>query len=436
MNNFHATSFKQWKQQVQFELEGADYNKTLVFKTLQEVDILPIYTSENNHLYYDINDKKTEIMIPVECFSVIPVVKKINFFKKHHFSNFFLSIHPHIDIADLLNTLPKENTYFINNKHITDEVINKLKKCIEECKLDIVVCNDYIHRYIEKGMWFRSQSNDFECFTKTFNIKKPVLFVDTTLYQNAGASIIQQIAYGISHALEYSKHIEKTLNINRLTIYFKIAVGSHFLLEIAKLRAFHQIAMSIFDVFPFKIECMFMVEPSDRELSLSTSNYNEQYIKMAHESAILGGADFLFPKYPIIYHKKKEYQQEFKSIMTASDSLGNKASIINKSDCFQSLSYQFAKKSLLLLQNIEKNGGLLEVFKNGSLQKSIREKALEEQEQFDALVISNNIDFKDIAQKELWETYPFLKRNNTKTSVEPLIPKRLWEHLEKKHLSK
>lgn len=45
-NDYPKGSAKQWKQRLQFELQGADYNKTLILKTHEEVSLLPFYTCE------------------------------------------------------------------------------------------------------------------------------------------------------------------------------------------------------------------------------------------------------------------------------------------------------------------------------------------------------------------------------------------------------
>ena len=45
--NFESTSEKQWKQKIQFELQGKDFNDTLVWKSIEEIDVKPFYHSES-----------------------------------------------------------------------------------------------------------------------------------------------------------------------------------------------------------------------------------------------------------------------------------------------------------------------------------------------------------------------------------------------------
>ena len=41
--NFESLSAKAWKQKIQFELAGADYNQTLLTKTIEGITISPFY---------------------------------------------------------------------------------------------------------------------------------------------------------------------------------------------------------------------------------------------------------------------------------------------------------------------------------------------------------------------------------------------------------
>ena len=42
-DDFPSVSSKQWKQKIQFDLKGADYNKTLLTQTNEDITIKPFY---------------------------------------------------------------------------------------------------------------------------------------------------------------------------------------------------------------------------------------------------------------------------------------------------------------------------------------------------------------------------------------------------------
>ena len=55
--NFEPTSEKQWKQRIQFELQGKDFNDTLVWKSLDGIDVKPFYHSNSFSKSEDIEYK-------------------------------------------------------------------------------------------------------------------------------------------------------------------------------------------------------------------------------------------------------------------------------------------------------------------------------------------------------------------------------------------
>ena len=42
-NEFNKTSSKEWKQKIQVDLKGADYNDSLIWKTREHIDVKPFY---------------------------------------------------------------------------------------------------------------------------------------------------------------------------------------------------------------------------------------------------------------------------------------------------------------------------------------------------------------------------------------------------------
>ena len=44
---FDGQSSQAWKQRIQFELNGADFNEKLVWKSLEGIDVKPFYHSDS-----------------------------------------------------------------------------------------------------------------------------------------------------------------------------------------------------------------------------------------------------------------------------------------------------------------------------------------------------------------------------------------------------
>ena len=60
-NDFEGVSSKAWKQKIQVDLKGADYNDTLIWKTNEGIDVKPFYhPDEFDSLPEVSNSKATE----------------------------------------------------------------------------------------------------------------------------------------------------------------------------------------------------------------------------------------------------------------------------------------------------------------------------------------------------------------------------------------
>jgi methylmalonyl-CoA mutase len=45
-NNFEEVSSRQWKQKIQVDLKGVDYNATLIWHTNEGIDVKPFYHAD------------------------------------------------------------------------------------------------------------------------------------------------------------------------------------------------------------------------------------------------------------------------------------------------------------------------------------------------------------------------------------------------------
>ena len=59
-NGFEKVTSKQWKQQIQFELKGADYNEKLVWESLEGIKVKPFYHNDEDNLT---NNVQTRVQI-------------------------------------------------------------------------------------------------------------------------------------------------------------------------------------------------------------------------------------------------------------------------------------------------------------------------------------------------------------------------------------
>jgi len=444
-SEFNPVSSKQWKQKIQFDLDGTNYNETLVWKSNEDIAVKPFYNTDDLSKLPLITPTTTTWKI---CQSIFVAhieksnLKAIDAIARGAESIEFIIPSKAITIEYLLKNI-NLNTITIHFKllFISHDYVNKL---ITICKkANIYIHTDIIGNLTKTGNWFSNLKEDFTIF-ETITKDTAQINVDTTTYQNAGANITQQLAYALAHTNEYLNYLEDKKCINKLLQpIFHIAIGSNYFFEIAKLRALRLLWKTI--AFEYKIDsnCHIVATPTKRNKTLY--EYNTNILRTTTEcmSAILGGANIVCNlPYDYIYHKSNEFGERIarnQLLILKHESYLDK--VTNPSDgayYIETLTDQLAKKALSLFKNIEKNGGFLNQLKSGTIQRKIKESASKEQEQFNnkkiVLLGTNKYLNPNDKVKENIDIYPFVKTNRKKTLIEPIIEKRLAEKLEQERL--
>jgi methylmalonyl-CoA mutase len=134
-----------------------------------------------------------------------------------------------------MRELPLDKTnYYFYLPFLSIDFVQKLIDFAQKNQATFFIQNDPIHQLTKDGNWFENLEKDFDKLN-TISTKSTVPFLNcnATLYQNAGANMVQQLAITIAHVNEYFNRIK---NISQ-PITIEIAVGTNYFFEIAKLRA-------------------------------------------------------------------------------------------------------------------------------------------------------------------------------------------------------
>src|SRR5210317_2064205 len=57
-SEFNEVSAKQWKQKIQYDLQGANYNDTLIWKSNEGIDVKPFYHADDFDALPEISNTK------------------------------------------------------------------------------------------------------------------------------------------------------------------------------------------------------------------------------------------------------------------------------------------------------------------------------------------------------------------------------------------
>ncbi|MCX2680702.1 methylmalonyl-CoA mutase subunit beta [Galbibacter sp. EGI 63066] len=447
-SEFQEIPAKQWKQKIQSELEGADYNETLVTKTPEGINIKPFYSAE------DLKDSLAPT--PVASWNICEKIyagnalvankKALQAVGKGAESILFTIPKEDIQLDALFDDFPFETIAIHIEPHfLSVGFTEKLIHFFSDTKADIHYHLDIVGHLARSGNWYFNMKKDIDVFCQLQKLLakasefKTTTTIETSLYQNAGADIVQQLAYAMAHANEY-------LNLsggNPVSFCFKTAIGSNYFFEIAKLKALRLLWKTLAGEYNIENDCQLFCTSTKRNKTLYDYNVNMLRTTTESMSAVLGGANTICTlPYDAIYHKDNEFGSRIarnQLLILKHESYFDK--VQNPTDgayYIESLIKELAEKALTLFKQIEAGGGFLSQLKDHIIQKKIKETAASEQKGFHAnekiLVGTNKYQNPTDRMENELELYPFVKTEARKTLLEPIIESRLAESVEQKRL--
>ena len=445
-SDFEPTSAKAFKQQIQYDLRGADYNETVIWRSPEGIDVKPFYHRDDIREIATIPGQPESWQIAEEIFILDPQVsaQTANEVLSRGVDALFFKADKPFNIQELLNGIKNPAIpLYLDFDFLNVDFYETLKNILQNERRTVFLNLDIIGNLARTGNWFTGMDQDFEDVKKIIgqNPSNNFFSIDAILYQNAGATIVQQLAYALSHANEYLNYFGEKLQNSPLT--FQVAVGGNYFFEIAKIRALRLIYSSIAAAYNLPQHCHITVTPSRRNKVIYDYNTNMLRTTTETMSAILGGADVILNQpYDALYHKTNEFGQRIarnQLLILKEESYFDKVADPAEGTYYiESLTQQLAEKSLKLFKDLEAGGGFLKHLKAGVIQQKIKDSAGKEQDLFDEgkmkLLGTNKHPNPDDRMQHELELYPFVKTKPRKTLLEPIIPKRLAEEMEKERL--
>ncbi|QTE22550.1 methylmalonyl-CoA mutase subunit beta [Polaribacter cellanae] len=441
-DDFNGTSPVAWKQKIQVDLKGADYNETLLWKTNDGLTVKPFYTKEDRN--------NTAINLPKTGFKTCQTIfiedeKTANTFaldalKRGATALQFVANYKFNFKVLLKDIQLKEIVVYFKFSFLNDFFIKEISEFVNSktCYFQL----DILGHFAESGNWFVNLKEDYKKSKNIITSTENSISVSGDLYQNSGANNIQQLAYTLAHANEYLNHFGASIASK---IHFQFSVGGNYFHEIAKLRAFRLLWSALLNEYNVKEkkEIHLFVQPSLRNKTLYDYNVNMLRTTSECMSAILGGANTISNiSYDAIYAKKNEFGERIGRnqllILQEESGFKNAQNFADGAYYIESLTLQMAEKALVIFKQIEKGGGFLKQLKEGNIQKKIKQSALKEETQFaknELVLLGTNLQAnkQDIMKGNI-EIDSFVKQRNIKTLIPPLIRKRISENHEKQRL--
>jgi len=269
-SEFLPVTTQEWEAIIKADLKGADYDKKLIWNTLEGFKVKPYYRAEDLETLKYLNTNPGEA----------PYLRGNEYTKNNW------DIRQDIDSDDLRIANQKAIEALAKGSDTVGLKMNKVKNIddlkllldnidITKSKLDICSAISYTEivklliEYVEinsidknqvqgsinfdpwsyatlHGNFYKSSESNIDeayeliktCKNELPNFK--VITINGNLFHNSGSNLVQELAFSLASANEYIFQLtKKGLSIDEISprVLFSFGIGSNFFMEIAKIRA-------------------------------------------------------------------------------------------------------------------------------------------------------------------------------------------------------
>lgn len=431
-SEFNSVTNEQWKEQIIKDLKGIDFN-TLTWHTDNGIDVKPFYTSSDipSDTAPLFSNTDWDICEHIEVTNETEANKQALHALQKGASGLVFYIHKQIDTAALLKGISIENIYtqfMLSNDaaHVLNDIKTHYgKKNSFDGKYKCVVCIDPIDLFEYYGEWHSSQEKDLAGLKDLMHIP-----VNASLYQEAGANQVHELAFALAHLNEYFNYLSEQSSLNNKIIHTTFSIGGDFFTEIAKLRAYRKLTDLLQESYQTTFESHIHCQTS--QLNKSEKDAYTNLLRSTTEamSAIIGGTNSLsIPPYDIAFNGVNEFSSRMainqQHILKDESYLNKVADIASGSYYIESLSEQLAQKAWDVFKDIESKGGLIACLNSGFIQHMINadHQLLAEQYKANKLLLIGVNKYPNAAETQ--QTAKKIETNTKGKQIERILPKRL-----------
>ncbi|MFB9051524.1 methylmalonyl-CoA mutase family protein [Formosa undariae] len=392
-SDFKPVTKDAWLEKVNIDLKGGDFNRRLVWKNLNGIDIQPLYNTEDAIDYLKNTGENAQALVNYRSVVVTTaesgnalalkaVVEGIN--------GLVFQIKSKVSASALLkgldlNTITVSFVLSENTLEFTTDFFSYAEKNVtHKSNLKGYFDLGVILNYVTTGSL---GANIFETLAKVtalgtgFSNFKTVT-ISGTVFLDSGANQVQEVAYTLN-ALVYVIEELDTQNISAETVFnslhIQLAIGSEYFVEMSKYRALNSLVHKVADsygVSSFK----FALTAKTSIWTKSVTDAHANMLRSTTEamSAILGNVDGILVD---AYDKEFKDPSDFSSrisgnittILKEESYFGKVANPVDGSYYVEEVSTQVATKALELFKAIETDGGFFKAFEAEKIQQQIAE---------------------------------------------------------------
>jgi|GEM_PF-7116739 len=343
-SEFNPASFADWRDSAGKILKGADFDKTLVSKTLDGITIQPLYEQAADAPFIGRSGQSWSIQ---QSYSE-GAIEKIN--------QRILA-----DLADGLTNIELSLAASENEPALACYNADELVRCA----LNI----DPLGTQAATGQCSKRALQDMPQFVSYCDNQFPnatSLMVDSSVYHNAGCTEAQELAYVLATTVEYLRALG-TLNADTACkqIRYRIALDSDFFLNVAKLRAARELIGQLQQhCGATQTHCVIDAVSGIRSLTTLDASVNILRASTQAAAAMAGGANgFNCAPYDQLTGSSEKTQRIARNthhILIEESGLLNVDDPARGSGYIEELTQELCKSAWQLFQAIESAGGIHE----------------------------------------------------------------------------
>lgn len=411
-SEFPQVTTEQWEEVIIKDLKGADYQKKLIWRTDEGFNVRPYYRAE------DLKDLDYLDTMPAQFpytrgtktdnnnWQIVQEISETDAAKANAIA------------IDAINR--GANTIAFNVKNITDAAtLSTLLKNIDCAKVGLQFNHaqnyvdfmtlfvnylnenkvekesvtgsinfDPITYFLRRTKFYNSQEADMAQLLKLHEIADELknfklVNVNGIAMHNAGATIVQELAYALAIANEYiafaTEHGIKVAKACK-KIQLTLSVGSNYFMEIAKLRAVRLLWATMVEQYKPTCDCGYKLQINTVGSTWNKTLY-DPYVNMLRNTtegmaAAIGGADAItLQPFDVAYKDADDFSRRISrnvQVILKEESYFNK--VVDPaagSYYIENLTNNIAEQTWKLFQHVEGNGGMIQLVANGEIKREI-----------------------------------------------------------------
>ncbi|MDW5287959.1 methylmalonyl-CoA mutase family protein [Formosa sp. PL04] len=392
-SEFSPVTKDAWLEKVNIDLKGGDFNKRLVWKNLNGIDIQPLYNTEDAIDYLKNTGENAQALVNYRSIIVLSAESGNALAQKavvEGINGLVFQINSKIAVETLLKGIDLNTitVSFVMTENVldfaTDFFAYAEKNVSDKNNLKGYFDLGVISNYVTTGSL---DSKIFETLAKVITLGSgfsnfKTVTISGTAFLDSGANQVQEVAYTLN-ALVYVIEELGTQDISAETVFnslhIQLAIGSEYFVEMSKYRALNSLVHKVADSYGVS-NFKFALTAKTSIWTKSVTDAHANMLRSTTEamSAILGNVDgILVDAYDKEFNAPSDFSSRISgnitTILREESYFGKVANPVDGSYYVEEVSTKVATKALELFKAIEADGGFFIAFENETIQQQIAE---------------------------------------------------------------